>query len=92
LLQCTRVNQCSSEGQPTDGVCYCGSRVADQCEAMGPGDDSPCKDQVFSATRTNQPDQVSVRLSDLSYPSGWAYYLGLCDLESCKAECTPWVK
>lgn len=92
LLQCTRVNQCSATGQSTDGACYCGTASPDVCVSMGPAADSPCKAEMFSAAMTNQPDEIAVRASDLAYPSGWAYYVGLCDQEFCKAECTPWIK
>jgi hypothetical protein len=92
LLQCTRIHQCSTPGQSTDGICYCGAADPSTCASMGPASDSPCKDEMFSATGTNQPDQVSVRASDLGYPAGWGYFLGLCDQDFCKSECTPWIK
>jgi cysteine-rich repeat protein len=91
LLQCSRVHMCSAMNVSLD-PCYCGSAEPSMCTMMGPGPDSACKDEVFSATMTNQPDQVAVRLSDPAFPSAYAYYLVQCDQEFCKAECTPWIQ
>jgi hypothetical protein len=47
---------------------------------------------MFTACMSTEANEIAVRASDLSRPSGWAYYLGLCDQEFCKAECTPWIQ
>jgi hypothetical protein len=45
--------------------------------------------EVQRATRDTSPNAISTKLTNLALPSGWAYFLTACDVESCSSTCVP---
>jgi len=67
--------------------CYCGAITVDACNVDGPAADAPCSDEWRAATRGATNDEVMLNVSNIEVPSGWAYYLMLCDRDHCAEEC-----
>jgi cysteine-rich repeat protein len=88
-VTCARQNNCGFDMSTPVADCYCGSNDLDVCMASGPADDAPCADEWRAATRGSVNADVLLRLSDLSYPSGWVYYAMECDRTQCADVCVP---
>jgi cysteine-rich repeat protein len=90
VVDCARRTGCGFDPALPPAIdCYCGGVSVDACNLNGPSADAPCADEWRAATRGATNTDVLVRVSDISVPSGWAYYLMLCDREYCAAECVP---
>ncbi len=94
VVTCALVHECGL-GSILDGVdgsrCYCGSASVDECAAMGPAADAPCIQEWQSAAKSQINTEVQGRFTDLSYATGWAYYLLDCysSPSYCGAVCVP---
>ena len=90
VVECARRTGCGYDPLlPPSIDCYCGPISVDSCNVDGPADEAPCADEWRAATRGATNTDVLVRISDVTLPSGWAYYLLLCDREHCAEECVP---
>jgi cysteine-rich repeat protein len=90
VVDCARRTGCGFDPALAPAVdCYCGAISVDACNLDGPAADAPCADEWRAATRGATNTDVLVRISDISVPSGWAYYLMLCDREYCADACVP---
>lgn len=88
VLNCAYRTDCA---YGLDGVakCYCGTATTDDCIKNGPAADAQCVAEVRTASRATTNDEVTERLSSLTYPIGWAFFLLQCDRDSCSTQCTP---
>lgn len=93
VLECARKSECVTDNADFSAdACFCGADIdASTCTDMGPQDDSACYDEFRVAARAETWQDALIRLSNTEYPAAYAYYLLGCDVEFCKAECTPWL-
>jgi hypothetical protein len=94
LQNCVDVMNCAFQNNCAYGVngasdCYCGSTTPDACIASGPAADAKCVPQFQAATRSTVNADITLRVSDLAYPMGWANFLLECDRDSCRTSCAP---
>jgi hypothetical protein len=87
VVACAQEHRCALRGDGATG-CYCGSAEINDCIENGPAADAPCLEQWQRAARSRDHHEISLRFSDLKYPSGWANFLIECDVEDCKDRCT----
>jgi hypothetical protein len=87
-VNCARAHGCAY-GEQGAAQCYCGSNSPDTCAMQGPAKDAACVKEWVAATRGASNDVVQLRFTDLTLPSGWAFYLLECDRDLCKQECVP---
>jgi cysteine-rich repeat protein len=85
LVSCARVNSCAYDALSQAPACYCGSNMGDPCTQNGPAADAPCVAQYQAASRTTVNAEVLQRFVDLSYPSGWAFFVLDCERQSCNS-------
>jgi hypothetical protein len=89
VQQCSAAVKCGVEHHcaydPARGAagCYCGSESLDDCAERGPAADAPCAKQWMTAAHASTNQEVMVRFSDMSFPSGWAMFLLECDRDHC---------
>jgi len=92
LVSCAYTNNCAYDFNGM-AACYCGSASSDDCINVGPAADAKCAAQVRKAARATTPNDVAIRMTDLAYPSGWAYFLLECQTTNCNnsgvGKCTP---
>ena len=99
LQRCANVVNCSLstrcglvDAGPADAggaelPCYCGEQERAACESEGPTSNAPCADAWQEAAGTETSAELFERLTDLSYPIGWAKGVLDCYVEKCAAEC-----
>jgi hypothetical protein len=94
VMECSFEHDCAYSPIMGPSHCYCGSKELDDCVNTGPADDAPCVKEWQAAARTTDNTLILERMSELEYPSGWAFHLIECDRERCGARspygrCTP---
>jgi cysteine-rich repeat protein len=92
-VNCSYANDCAYDVANIVNPCYCGAISVDTCNVSGPAAGAPCRAQWEAATRGPTNTDVLLRISDTTYPSGWAYSLLECDAMHCDdsplGDCTP---
>jgi cysteine-rich repeat protein len=88
VVDCALVHGCGFSMYEA-AECYCGSNSGDACVTQGPAPDAPCKQEWLTATKAASNDEVQNRFTDLSFASGWAYFLISCYRSECGDVCTP---
>ena len=86
ILACAQANDCAYKESGPLG-CYCGSKGLDGCASDGPATDSPCRNQWLAGSRTTSNTEVLANISDLQFPSAWAFYLLDCERQPCQHLC-----
>ena len=89
LMSCAYTKKCGFTVELGASECYCGTASLDTCFATATAPNGPCMTEFTDAARTTVQTDVSVRVSDLAYPLGWANYLLECDTTLCGAMCKP---
>ena len=98
VVNCARANNCAYNPANRVNPCYCGNITVDACNVSGPLAGQPCTAYVKAAVGDTAATPVSntdtlLRISDLGYPMGWAYFLLECDGTKCdgaaSGDCTP---
>jgi cysteine-rich repeat protein len=92
-VNCSFANNCAYDTTNIVNPCYCGAISVDTCNVSGPTATAPCRAQWEAATRGPTNTDVLLRISDTTYPSGWAYNVLECDATLCNnsplGDCTP---
>jgi cysteine-rich repeat protein len=92
-VNCAYVHDCAYDVANIVNPCYCGAISVDTCNVSGPVAGAPCRAQWEAATRGPTNTDVLLRISDTTYPSGWAYNVLECDATQCHdnplGDCTP---
>src|SRR4051812_36583661 len=96
-MDCAHINHCGVAGGvgAVANDCYCGAFSGafdlNACIANGPrqvgGQNPPCTAAWIAATEQTTPANVLGAISDISVPSGWAYFLLECEATSCASVC-----
>jgi cysteine-rich repeat protein len=87
ILACAQANDCAYNTAAGPLGCYCGTRSLDDCAKDGPANEAPCRNQWLAGSRTTANAEVLGNISNLEFPSAWAYYLLDCERDACKALC-----
>jgi hypothetical protein len=86
VLACTQRTACvapSGDGLP----CYCGTVGTDAC--LNGGGNGSCRTEVEVAGKTVNPQLLSDRFADPSFPLARAMHFLRCRVEFCSAVCAP---
>jgi hypothetical protein len=86
VLACANRHECGYQALGA-AECFCGTADLGACATPGVAN-GPCQQEWLAAARSTNVKEVSLRFSDVSFPSGVANFLLQCDRESCPS-CVP---
>ena len=93
VLRCVYQTHCDDAPGIGVGKCFCGSLPSSACQVApltGPGSpDGACAALMAASLQAATSVDVLRRLSDLSFPGGWALRRFECEKALCKAACVP---
>lgn len=89
LMNCAYTKKCGYTVETGASECFCGTATLDACFATAGAANGVCLNEFETAARSTMLTDISVRVSDLAYPLGWANYLLECDTTLCATTCKP---